>query len=227
MSRCPIGSPAGRLDAGGPADRRGRRGTPSSRPSRQAVATVERWSPAATSARWPAVAATSGRRSSRCPRRPTSCGPETFAPLLYVLSYYELDDAIRLHNDVAQGLSSSIFTLDVREAERFMSAAGSDCGIANVNLGPVRRRDRGRVRWREGDRWRTGVGLGCVEGLHAPYDEHRELLDRAAAGAGRGVPLTSHWRCEDPGRSRRRHVQRTRGPRPRPLRRPVDRPAAP
>src|SRR6478735_2487807 len=61
---------------------------------------------------------------------------ETFAPLLYVLAYDDLDEAIRLHNDVSQGLSSSIFTLDVREAERFLSATGSDCGIANVNLGP-------------------------------------------------------------------------------------------
>ncbi|NUR08713.1 MAG: aldehyde dehydrogenase family protein [Nocardioidaceae bacterium] len=61
---------------------------------------------------------------------------ETFAPLLYVLPYDDLDEAIALHNDVAQGLSSSIFTLDVREAERFVSATGSDCGIANVNIGP-------------------------------------------------------------------------------------------
>jgi L-aminoadipate-semialdehyde dehydrogenase len=61
---------------------------------------------------------------------------ETFAPLLYVLTYDDLEDAIRLHNDVAQGLSSSIFTLDLREAELFLSATGSDCGIANVNIGP-------------------------------------------------------------------------------------------
>ena len=61
---------------------------------------------------------------------------ETFAPLLYVLTYRELDEALRLHNEVAQGLSSSIFTLDVREAETFVSATGSDCGIANVNIGP-------------------------------------------------------------------------------------------
>ena len=60
---------------------------------------------------------------------------ETFAPILYVLKYGELDEAIRLQNDVPQGLSSSIFTLNVREAERFVSAAGSDCGIANVNIG--------------------------------------------------------------------------------------------
>jgi aldehyde dehydrogenase (NAD+) len=60
---------------------------------------------------------------------------ETFAPILYVLKYHELDEAIALQNDVPQGLSSSIFTLNVREAERFLSAAGSDCGIANVNIG--------------------------------------------------------------------------------------------
>jgi aldehyde dehydrogenase (NAD+) len=61
---------------------------------------------------------------------------ETFAPVLYVMSYDDLDGAIGLNNDVPQGLSSSIFTGDVREAERFCSASGSDCGIANVNLGP-------------------------------------------------------------------------------------------
>jgi aldehyde dehydrogenase (NAD+) len=61
---------------------------------------------------------------------------ETFAPILYVLRYRELDEAIALNNGVTQGLSSSIFTNDVREAERFMAAAGSDCGIANVNIGP-------------------------------------------------------------------------------------------
>ena len=61
---------------------------------------------------------------------------ETFGPLLYVLRYTELDEAIAIHNDVPQGLASSIFTNDVREAERFLAADGSDCGIANVNIGP-------------------------------------------------------------------------------------------
>ncbi|MEO7503592.1 MAG: aldehyde dehydrogenase family protein [Sphingomicrobium sp.] len=61
---------------------------------------------------------------------------ETFAPILYVLRYDTLDQAIALNNGVAQGLSSSIFTNDLREAERFVSATGSDCGIANVNIGP-------------------------------------------------------------------------------------------
>ncbi|MFJ7073756.1 aldehyde dehydrogenase family protein [Streptomyces sp. NPDC098781] len=60
---------------------------------------------------------------------------ETFAPILYVLTYDTLDQAIALHNDVPQGLSSSIFTRDQQEAEIFLSAAGSDCGIANVNIG--------------------------------------------------------------------------------------------
>ena len=61
---------------------------------------------------------------------------ETFAPILYVLRYGELDEAIALNNAVGAGLSSSIFTNDLREAERFISASGSDCGIANVNIGP-------------------------------------------------------------------------------------------
>ncbi|MFD9974473.1 aldehyde dehydrogenase family protein [Streptomyces sp. NPDC059017] len=60
---------------------------------------------------------------------------ETFAPILYVLTYRTLEEAIALHNDVPQGLSSSIFTRDQREAERFLAADGSDCGIANVNIG--------------------------------------------------------------------------------------------
>ncbi|MBD3747178.1 MAG: aldehyde dehydrogenase family protein [Sphingopyxis terrae] len=67
---------------------------------------------------------------------PGQVGPvleETFAPILYVMRYDDLDTAIRLHNDVAAGLSSAIFTTDLREAERFLAA--SDCGIANVNLG--------------------------------------------------------------------------------------------
>jgi aldehyde dehydrogenase (NAD+) len=60
---------------------------------------------------------------------------ETFAPILYILRYTDWSEAIALHNDVPQGLSSSIFTNDLREAESFLSAAGSDCGIANVNIG--------------------------------------------------------------------------------------------
>jgi aldehyde dehydrogenase (NAD+) len=60
---------------------------------------------------------------------------ETFAPILYLMTYRELEEAIALHNGVPQGLSSSIFTRDQREAERFMAPDGSDCGIVNVNIG--------------------------------------------------------------------------------------------
>jgi aldehyde dehydrogenase (NAD+) len=61
---------------------------------------------------------------------------ETFAPILYVVRYSDFDKALWINNSVPQGLSSSIFTNDLREAEQFLSAAGSDCGIANVNIGP-------------------------------------------------------------------------------------------
>jgi len=70
---------------------------------------------------------------------PAQCGPvlrETFAPILYVMTYDDLDQVIMAHNAVGAGLSSSIFTRDQREAERFLAADGSDCGIANVNIGP-------------------------------------------------------------------------------------------
>jgi aldehyde dehydrogenase (NAD+) len=60
---------------------------------------------------------------------------ETFAPILYVMRYESFEDAIRIHNDVPQGLSSAVLTNDLREAERFCSAAGSDCGLVNVNAG--------------------------------------------------------------------------------------------
>ena len=72
----------------------------------------------------------------RMPTQSDVVHTETFAPILYVLTYDDFDEALELHNDVPQGLSSSIFTMNVREAERFMSPDGSDCGIANVNIGP-------------------------------------------------------------------------------------------
>jgi aldehyde dehydrogenase (NAD+) len=72
----------------------------------------------------------------RMPTQSDIVQAETFAPILYVLTYSDFDEALELHNAVPQGLSSSIFTLDLREAERFLAADGSDCGIANVNIGP-------------------------------------------------------------------------------------------
>ena len=65
---------------------------------------------------------------------PITCD-ETFAPILYLFEFDDLDEAIAIHNNVPQGLSSAIFTLNMRSAERFLSATGSDCGIANVNIG--------------------------------------------------------------------------------------------
>jgi aldehyde dehydrogenase (NAD+) len=71
----------------------------------------------------------------RMPSQTAVVHSETFAPILYVLTYDDLDEAIALNNAVPQGLSSAIFTTDIREAERFMAADGSDCGITNVNIG--------------------------------------------------------------------------------------------
>ena len=70
---------------------------------------------------------------------PSHSGPalrETFAPILYVIRYSAFEEAVAMQNGVGAGLSSSLFTLDMREAERFIAADGSDCGIANVNIGP-------------------------------------------------------------------------------------------
>jgi len=72
----------------------------------------------------------------RMPAQTAVVEQETFAPILYVLTYAHPDEAIALQNGVPQGLASSIFTTDLREAERFLAASGSDCGIANVNIGP-------------------------------------------------------------------------------------------
>jgi aldehyde dehydrogenase (NAD+) len=69
------------------------------------------------------------------PGQTTVVREETFAPILYLLRYSDLDEAIAVHNDVPQGLSSAIFTDSLQHAERFLAASGSDCGIANVNIG--------------------------------------------------------------------------------------------
>ena len=72
----------------------------------------------------------------RMPAQTAVVERETFAPILYVLTYDEPEEAIAIQNGVPQGLASSIFTTDLREAERFLASSGSDCGIANVNIGP-------------------------------------------------------------------------------------------
>jgi aldehyde dehydrogenase (NAD+) len=71
----------------------------------------------------------------RMPAQSAIVREETFAPILYVLTYDDFDEAVALNNAVPQGLSSSVFTRDQQEAERFLAADGSDCGIANVNIG--------------------------------------------------------------------------------------------
>ena len=103
----------------------------------RAVAEAQRRAPRSS----PAASVSTGPATSSSPRwsrrRPTCrcLQEETFAPILYLVEVDDLDEAIRLHNDVPQGLSSAIFTVNVRSAERFLSATGSDCGIANVNIG--------------------------------------------------------------------------------------------
>ncbi len=71
----------------------------------------------------------------RMPKQSDVVKEETFAPVLYILDYENVEDALRIHNDVPQGLSSAIFTDSMQTMERFLSAGGSDCGIANVNIG--------------------------------------------------------------------------------------------
>jgi aldehyde dehydrogenase (NAD+) len=71
----------------------------------------------------------------RMPQQTGVVKEETFAPVLYLLEYEDIDHALQIHNDVPQGLSSAIFTDSMRTVEKFLSAGGSDCGIANVNIG--------------------------------------------------------------------------------------------
>ena len=115
---------------------------------------------------------------------------ETFAPILYVLTYDDLDEAIALHNAVPQGLSSSIFTLDMREAERFMAADGSDCGIANVNIGTSGAEIGGAF----GGEKETGGGRESGSDAWKAYMRRAtntvNYSSRAAAGPGRALRLT-------------------------------------
>jgi aldehyde dehydrogenase (NAD+) len=125
---------------------------------------------------------------------PQQSGPvleETFAPILYVLKYAALEDAIALQNGVPQGLSSSIFTNDLREAERFLSAAGSDCGIANVNMGPSGAEIGGAF----GGEKETGGGR--ESGSDAWKGYMRRMT--SAINYGRGMPLAQGVRFDVAG----------------------------
>ena len=109
---------------------------------------------------------------------------ELFAPLLYVMRYSDFSEAIELQNGVPQGLSSSIFTNDLRESEAFLSHAGSDCGIANVNTGPSGAEIGGAFGGEKDTGGGRGVRLRRLEGLHAAPDRHRQLFGCAATGPG-------------------------------------------
>jgi aldehyde dehydrogenase (NAD+) len=116
---------------------------------------------------------------------------ETFAPILYVMRYSALDDAIRLHNAVPQGLASAIFTNDLREAERFTSGTGSDCGIVNVNIGPSGAEIGGAF----GGEKETGGGR------EAGSDSWKAYMRRAtnAINYSRELPLAQSIRFDVPG----------------------------
>ena len=109
---------------------------------------------------------------------------ETFAPLLYLLTYRDFDEAIAINNGVPQGLSSAIFTNDVREAEKFLSPARERLRHCQRQHRHERRGNWRRVWRRERNRRRTRERQRFVEELHAAADEHDQLLDRTAAGAG-------------------------------------------
>ena len=120
----------------------------------------------------------------RMPAQTAVVRQETFAPVLYLLTYDDFEEAIELQNGVPQGLASSIFTTDVRESERFLLRHRVGLRDRERQHRPERRRDRRRLRRREGDRWRARVGLRRLEGVYAPANRHRQLHQRAAAGTG-------------------------------------------
>ena len=128
---------------------------------------------------------------------PAQVGPvveETFAPILYVLKYRDLDEAIALHNGVPQGLSSSIFATDIREIERFLSEQGSDCGIANVNMGPSGAEIGGAF----GGEKETGGGRESGSDAWKAYMRRQT----SAMNFGRTLPLAQGVKFDvDPGAS--------------------------
>ena len=109
---------------------------------------------------------------------------ETFGPLLYLMSYRDFDEALAMHNDVPQGLSSAIFTNDMREAEKFLSVVGSDCGIANINTGTSGAEIGGAF----GGEKETGGGRESGSDSWKSYMRRQtntiNFLDRASARAG-------------------------------------------
>ena len=119
---------------------------------------------------------------------------ETFAPILYVLRYEKFDDAIALLRDVPQGLSSAIFTTDIREAETFLSAVGSDCGIANVNAGPSGAEIGGAF----GGEKETGGGRESGSDAWKAYmrRQTQTVNYRAQSAVGAGCKVRCLWRAQ-------------------------------
>ncbi len=129
----------------------------------------------------------SNRRSSR--RRPTCAivQQETFAPILYVMTYDTLEEAIAIQNAVEQGLTSALFTNDLREAEHFLSPEGSDCGIANVNIGTSGAEIGGAFGGEKATGGGREAGFRRLESVHAPADLHDQLRRRSSPGSGSPV----------------------------------------
>ena len=106
---------------------------------------------------------------------------ETFAPILYVMTFHTLDEAVAMQNGVPQGLSSALFTNNLRHGERFISASGSDCGIANINIGTSGAEIGGAF----GGEKETGGGREAGSDAWKAYaaaNQYGQLGDRAAAG---------------------------------------------
>ena len=112
---------------------------------------------------------------------------ETFAPILYVLPYDSFAEAIALHNEVPQGLSSAIFTNSMQRSRNLPLGHRQRLRHRQRQHRPERRRNRRCLRRREGNRRRPRIRQRCLEGLHAPPDADGELFHRHAAGAGRAI----------------------------------------
>ena len=142
----------------------------------------------------------------RMPSQTDIVHTETFAPILYVLVYDDLDDAIALNNAVPQGLSSAIFTTDMREAERFID--GSDCGITNVNIGTSGAEIGGAF----GGEKQTGGGRESGSDAWKAYMRRAtntvNYSRRVAAGAGRALRLRPPDHTVEVSRRRRPSAQR-------------------
>ena len=116
----------------------------------------------------------------RIPHQSKLVCEETFAPILYVMEYRDLTEAIAIHNSVPQGLSSAIFTCNLNTAERFLSVGGSDCGIANVNIGT------------------SGAEIGGAFGGEKDTGGGREAGSDAWKGYMRRQTTTINWTKELP-----------------------------